>query len=386
MFKDNRYRWIILAIGLTLVLLSLQTYTEENKQSIEDLKPVLETYELILNRYYNLEGMEKEELVQGAIEGMLDQLPDKYNAVYSKKEYREYRNRQEGNYVGIGMEIEQADVYVRVVSTFPDTPAARSGITSRDLIIAVNGKSTKDMTFQEVYDALKGKEGTKVELTVRHEDGKEELIEVMRTEINITPVEIRLVEEEKIALIDINLFNLQTSKELEKALGHLETRDLIGYIVDLRNNSGGWLNSAIDVASEFVDKGLITKTVGRIRDKEYDSRGNSNPNLPLVVLINDGTASASELVAGAIRDQQMGVLVGRNSFGKGLVQTTHTIARGYKVKLSTAEYITPAGKMLHNKGLTPDIKSERRGKDLDKAIKWIEEHKGQLMPFRDKNS
>ncbi|MBS3814151.1 peptidase S41, partial [Candidatus Bipolaricaulota bacterium] len=134
-------------------------------------------------------------------------------------------------------------------------------------------------------------------------------------------------------------------------------------------------------ASQFVDEGIITKTVGKDEVTEFDSRGNTIPNLPLVVLINKGTASASELVAGAIRDHGMGVLVGRNSFGKGLVQTTHTISGDLKIKLSTAKYLTPDGDNVNKKGLTPDIKTEKQSKDLDVAIRWIHEHRGQLMPL-----
>ena len=381
MFHEKGYRWALLALSLFLVLISVQSRPAKDSRPENDLDPVSEAYELILNRYYLPEDLDKEELIQGAIEGMLNQLPDDYNSVYTKKEYEDYRKRQEGNYVGIGMEIEKSGNYVRVIATFPDTPASRSSISARDLIIGVDGKSTKDMTFNEVYDALSGEKGTNVTLTVRHPDGTEESIDLVREKITITPVELSLVEDQKIVLIDINLFNLKTADELKRKLGRSNLEGVNGYIVDLRDNPGGWLSSAINVASQFVDSGLITKTVGRDGERKFNSRGNSNPNLPLAVLVNDGTASASEIVAGAIRDQGMGIIVGRKSFGKGLVQTTHTIGRTFKVKLSTAEYLTPAGNSLHGKGLAPDINSETRGEDLEKAINWIEDHQGRLMPL-----
>ncbi|MCF7890057.1 S41 family peptidase [Candidatus Bipolaricaulota bacterium] len=380
MNKISRSKWVFLIPVVLLVCLTTQVPGEDRRSVNEELKPVREAYELILSNYYDSESIDKEELIRGAIEGMLNQLPDEYNDVYSKKEYKEYRKRQEGNYVGIGMEIEKSDDRVRVVSVFPDTPASRNDLRSGDVILSVDEKSTEPMNFREVFDALKGERGTTVRITIRHPDDSEETISLIREKIEITPVELTLLEDDKIALIDINLFNQQTAQELEKVFNSIESEKLSGYVLDLRNNSGGLLNSAIKVASQFVDSGLITKTVGRDGVRKYESRGNSNPNLPLVVLINDGTASASELVAGAIRDQGMGILVGRRSFGKGLVQTTHNVGRGIRVKLSSAEYLTPGGSRLNEKGLTPDIKSEDRSGDLTRAIEWIKENRGQLMP------
>ncbi len=381
MNANSRNKWVFLIPVVLLVCLTFQVPGEDHRPENGELKPVQEVYRLILNNYYDPESINKEELIRGAIEGMLDRLPDEYHEVYTQEEYKEYRRRQEGNYVGIGMEIEKSGDRVRVVSVFPDTPASRNGLTSGDVILEVDGKSTRDLSFTEVFEALDGEEGTTVRITVRHSGDREETIRLIRKKIEITPVELKLIEEGKIALIDINLFNQQTARELEQVFNKIDNEKLIGYVLDLRNNSGGWLNSAIKVASQFVDRGLITKTVGPDGTREYESRGNANPNLPLVVLINDGTASASELVAGAIRDHGMGVLIGRRTFGKGLVQTTHTVGRGIRVKLSTSEYLTPGETRLNEKGLAPDVKSEERSEDLTRAIEWIREHRGQNMPL-----
>ncbi|MFB6214915.1 MAG: S41 family peptidase, partial [Candidatus Bipolaricaulia bacterium] len=330
MNKILRRKWVFLIPVVLLVCFTFQVPGEDHRSVDNELKPVREAYKLILNNYYHPESLDKDELIQGAIEGMLDQLPDEYHGVYSQEEYKKYRRRHEGNYVGIGMQIEKSGDRVRVVSVFPDTPASRNGLRSGDVILEVDGKSTGDMTFTEAFDALEGERGTTVKVKVRHPNEGEETVNLTRTRIEITPVELKLLEEGKIALIDINLFNQKTAQELEDLFNRIDSDELTGYVLDLRNNSGGWLNSAIKVASQFVDSGLITKTVGRDGTREYESRGNDNPNLPLAVLINEGTASASELVAGAIRDQGMGVLVGRRSFGKGLVQTTHTVGRGIR--------------------------------------------------------
>ncbi|MBS3735543.1 S41 family peptidase [Candidatus Bipolaricaulota bacterium] len=381
MNTNFRSKWVFLIPVVLLVCLTFQVPGEDSRPENDELKPVREVYRLILNNYYDPESIDKDELIQGAIEGMLDRLPDEYHEAYTQEEYKEYRRRQEGNYVGIGMQIEKSGDRVRVISVFPDTPASRNGLTSGDVILEVEGKSTRNLSFTEVFEALDGEEGTTVRVTVRHLNDSEETINLTRTNIEITPVELKMIEGDKIALIDINLFNRQTARELEQVFNQLDNENLIGYVLDLRNNSGGWLNSAIEVASQFVDRGLITKTVGPDGTREYESRGNSNPNLPLVVLINDGTASASELVAGAVRDHGMGVLVGRRSFGKGLVQTTHTVGRGIRVKLSTSEYLTPGGTRLNENGLAPDIESEERSGDLTRAIEWIREHRGGIMPL-----
>jgi len=379
----SRRKWTLVLPVVLLVCLAIQAPGGNGQSVDQQLKPIQEAYKLILDNYYLTESVDREELIKGAIEGMLEELPDDYNAVYSREEYADYRKRQEGNYIGLGMEIEKSGDHVRVVSVFPDTPASRSGLNSGDIIISVDEKPTGEMTYQEVFDVLDGKKGTEVQVTVRRPNGKEETVNLTREKIEITPVELKLLEGDKIALIDINLFNRQTADDLEKVLAGLKDSDLKGYIIDLRNNSGGWLNSALEVASQFVDDGLITKTVGPGGNREYNSRGNKNPNLPLVVLINGGTASASELVAGAIRDQGMGILVGRKSFGKGLVQTTHSVGRGLRVKISSSEYLTPSGEKLNKKGLSPDIKSDGRNEDLDTAISWIEEQEGRLTPLEE---
>lgn len=384
MSRVSKKRLACLLIPTILILaISIQSYSEEGTPTEEELKPVLEAYELILSRYYDPQSLDKEKLIRGAIRGMLDKLPDRYNATYTSQEYTQYQEKQDGNYVGLGMEVEKSGDRIRVVATFPGTPASQSSISPLDIILTVDGKSTKNMTFQEAFDALGGEEGTEVKLQIKHPDGSEETIALTREKIIIPPVELELLEGERVALIDINLFNDETSDRLKEILKQLETGKLSGYIVDLRNNSGGWLNSAVEVASQFVDKGIITKTVTKNEVTDFDSRGNTIPNLPLVVLINKGSASASELVAGAIRDHGMGVLVGRNSFGKGLVQTTHTISGDLKIKLSTAKYLTPDGDNVNEKGLSPDIKTEKQSKDLDVAIRWIQEHLGQLMPLKD---
>lgn len=360
-----------------LVITTPSGAQEDSAGSQDDLGPVLEAFKLIQERYYDPEALEKGELIQGAIEGMLEELPDNYNVVYDKEEYEEYQKEIEGNYVGVGMEIAARGDAVEVVSRFPGTPAARSGIGPGDVILAVAGKSTEGMSVQDVSDEIKGKKGTEVTLRVEGSEGEPREVTLTRTKISIPPVELKFVADGEIALLDVNLFSRQTPEELEGRLKNLENgKELTGYILDLRNNSGGLLGSAVSVASEFVDEGLITELKSPNSSQEFESSGNDLPNLPLVVLINDGTASASELVAAAIRGNDMGILVGRDSFGKGLVQTTHEVSGGLKVKISSSRYLTPGGKGIPDEGLNPDIEASSRSDDLKTAVKWIEERHG----------
>ena len=377
----------LLPVLIIILTLSIFTCTAEAQPKDEAIKPIEEAYRLIVEKYYKPESIDKEELIREAISGMLDHLPDKHNSVFTKKGYRDYRDSQEGTYVGVGMEIARKDDQIIVLATFPGTPAAKSILAPQYVIQSVEGKPTSEMSFEEVSSSIKGKKGTSVRLKVKSPEGKEKAITLTRQKVNIPSVEFDYLTDEKIGLIDINRFNSGAPGELKKALKKSEKLDVGGYILDLRDNPGGSLNSAIEIASHFVDEGLITKLVSPDeKDKTFKTQGNKNPNLPMAILINDSSASASELVAGALRDHGMAVLVGRNSYGKGLVQTTHTINHGFKIKLSTAEYITPAGNKVQGEGLIPDIKSSKRADDLDLAISWINSHRGQKMPLSQANN
>ncbi|MFP4508464.1 MAG: S41 family peptidase [Candidatus Acetothermia bacterium] len=368
---------LVLLLASVLVVTLSSGAREDSAGGRDDLGPLLETFELIRERYYDPEALEKEELLKGAIEGVLKELPDDYNAVYDEEEYDEYQNKMEGDYVGVGMEIGTRDDSVEVVSVFPGTPAARSGLRPGDVILAVEGESMEKSSVQDVTDAIKGEKGTDVTLRVEGTEGKPREVVLTRKEISISPVELEFAAEGKIAVLDVNLFNRKTPEELEERLKDLEKRKgLAGYILDLRNNSGGLLNSALSVASKFVDEGLITELESPDDNKEYESSGNDLPNLPLAVLIDEGTASASELVAAAVRGNGVGVLVGRNSFGKGLVQTTHDVGGGLKVKISSSRYLTPNGKGIPDDGLKPDIEVSNWREDLGTAVRWIEEQSG----------
>jgi len=376
---------LILFISALMVLISIAAAVGEKgeNEAREGFQPAVKAYELIQKKYYDREVLDRKQLLEAAIEGMLEELPDEYNRLYDKKEYERYQKELEGNYIGLGMEIAKRDDLIKVVAKFPGSPADKAGIQAGDVLLGIDGESTQGMSVSEASSAIDGEAGTEVTLRVQDPDGAEKEITLTREEITIPPVELNYLAGKEVALLDINLFSKDTPGDLAKKLREVtDQQGVVGFVIDLRNNTGGLLNSALSVASKFVDSGLITKLIGpEGEQREYESSGNSVPNLPVAVLVNEGTASASELVAAAVRDHDMGVLVGRNTFGKGLVQTTHPVGNDFKLKLSSYEYLTPDGRSIPKDGLKPDLESDDPTRDTDLAINWVLEHAGRRTPL-----
>jgi len=376
---------LILFISALMVLITIAAAVGEKgeNEAREGFQPAVKAYELIQKKYYDREVLDRKQLLEAAIEGMLEELPDEYNRLYDKKEYERYQKELEGNYIGLGMEIAKRDDLIKVVAKFPGSPADKAGIQAGDVLLGIDGESTEGMSVSEASSAIDGEAGTEVILRVQDPDGAEKEITLTREEITIPPVELNYLAGKEVALLDINLFSKDTPGDLAKKLREVtDQQGVVGFVIDLRNNTGGLLNSALSVASKFVDSGLITKLIGpEGEQREYESSGNSVPNLPVAVLVNEGTASASELVAAAVRDHDMGVLVGRNTFGKGLVQTTHPVGNDFKLKLSSYEYLTPDGRSIPKDGLKPDLKSDDPTRDTDLAINWVLEHEGERTPL-----
>lgn len=335
------------------------------------LEPLVEAYRLIQEEYVHPDSLNKRKLVMGAIQGMLKELPDPYNSVYNRKKYQEFKNQLQGNYTGIGMEVSYENNRLKVIAPFPGSPASQAGIKAKDTILTINGRPTEEMNLDQAVQAIRGKPGTTVDLIVRHSNGERGSLSLTRRRIQIPPVELKTIPKDSVVILDINLFNKRTINELNEALHSVSTTNIEGYIIDLRNNPGGLLQAAVSVASKFIDSGLITTIRNPDREIQYQTKGNSLTNHPIAVLINGGTASASEIVASAIQDHQAGILVGRKTFGKGLVQTIHQIGYQLRVKISSSSYVTPSGDPVPPTGLTPDIHSTQRSKDLKNALHWI---------------
>jgi carboxyl-terminal processing protease len=307
---------------------------------------------------------------------MLSELDDPYSRYLDPITFqREQENLFIGHFDGLGITITIVDEQLTVISPIEDTPACQAGIQPGDNILEIDGETTKGMTLDEAVNILRGEKGTLVTLTIRREGLEDSLeIEIIRDTITVEAVKEKIIEDDSIGYIRISTFNANTGPELKLVLDNFEKIQLDGIIVDLRNNPGGLLESAIEVASHFIKEGDIVKIKGRNNiTRTFNSYGNQYPEWPLILLVNIGSASASEIVAGAIQDSERGVVVGENTFGKGLVQQVYTLSDDSAVTVSTSEYYTPNDRVINNIGIEPDIvvpieKALEADNQLDAAI------------------
>lgn len=347
--------------------------------AITIFQPLSQFYEAIRNYYLWADQVTDAQLVQGAIRGMVQSLGDPYSTYFTPEEYEEWQRSLAGEYTGVGMEITIRNGWITVVTPLPGTPAEAAGIRPGDVILEVDGESTEGWTLEQASSRIRGPEGTPVTLKVRHPDGKVETLTIVRARIKVEAVRSQYFAEEKVGYVRVLRFDQETPVLVGRALFSFPLDELRGVILDLRNNPGGLLSSAVEVASFFIDRGPIVRTRGpSFGERLYNSRGNSFPNLPLAVLVNEGTASGAEIVAGAIQDYGVGVLIGRKTFGKGLIQEIVLQNPDLGVlKLTTGEYLTPNGRKVHEIGLSPDIPvPEWKGEedmDLKAALEWLAE-------------
>jgi carboxyl-terminal processing protease len=346
--------------------------------------PLLEAYQRIKSNFYRPENAPDARLLKGAIQGMVETLGDPYSRYLPVEDYRQFNEGFEKEVVeefgGLGMQIEVRDGRLLVVAPLHDTPASRAGIEAGDWILEIDGQSTEGITQEQAVKKLRGPKGTSVTLKVRREDGTEKIFEIVRDIITVKIVSHSVLANGQVGYIQVYTFNTLTRVDVEKALQDLLARGVKGLILDLRNNPGGLLNQAVDLASLFIDEGPVLKVQSRNGSEVYNSKGNRYPNLPLAVLVNRGTASAAEIVAGAIRDHQMGVLFGKRTFGKGVIQTSFTLSDGSALLLTTAEYFTPKGHRVHETGLIPDVITERESETLQRAVHWVLSQAGKTCP------
>jgi len=307
-----------------------------------------------------VDDVSTEQLVDGAINGMLASL-DPHSAYLTPDLYKELQVDTRGSFGGLGIEITQRNGVLTVVSPIEDTPAARAGIKSGDQIIKIDNEFTKDMTLLQAVKLMRGPEGSKITLTVRRE-GVPDWIDVgmKREVIQIRSVKSRVLEPHY-GYLRITQFQERTEHDAKAALASLdkESGGLQGLVLDLRNNPGGLLSQAVKVSDLFLDSGLVVYTEGRLENqaqKFYAHKGSTNVDYPMVVLVNGGSASASEIVAGALQDHKRALVLGTQTFGKGSVQTILPLADGdAAIRLTTARYFTPNGRSIQATGITPDI-------------------------------
>ncbi|MEW6144901.1 MAG: S41 family peptidase [Thermodesulfobacteriota bacterium] len=358
-----------LAVILALTLLNYVPAIADDS-TYEGLSNFTRVLDLVERNY--VEEVDPEKLTNGAIEGMLKTL-DPYSTYLSPERYRELEIGTSGEFGGVGMEVSEENGVLTVITPIEGSPAEKAGIKPRDQIIGIEGKSTQGMVVQEAVRLLRGPSGTPVKITIRRAgEAEPRVITLIRDKIVVKSVKAQLLEN-GIGYIKLTQFQDRSSQEMRDAISALESqngKELSGLILDLRNNPGGLLTEAIDIVDEFIDSGLIVSVRGRTPDQTreyYATRNGSFQTFPVVVMVNDGSASASEVVAEALQDSKRAVILGTKTFGKGSVQTIIKLEDGSGLKLTTAKFYAPSGRSINEVGVTPDIKIENT-KDQDKQL------------------
>jgi len=380
--KKSMVRRALLLLIPTIVLVVVLGVGGRQQTDPNLFSPLPQVYQTIKNYFYQPEKIDDQQALYGALKGLVEELDDPYSEFFDPADLENFESSLEGEFSGVGIEISIKDKVLTVIAPLSGTPAEAAGIQAGDQILKIDGESTEGITLSEAAMKIRGEIGTTVTLTVLHKDDTQEDIPVVRDKITVVALTSKLMDDDRIGYIHLSRFDSNVTLELDKALSSFDLNKLDGIILDMRNNPGGLLSAAISVSSRFVDKGVIVSTKSRISgDQNYYSSGNRIPDLPIAILINGGTASAAEITAGAIRDHNMGILIGEQSFGKGVIQQLFNYNDGSALKLTIGEYKTPNGDTVQGVGLTPDIEVGEDEDPLDVATTWIEQHAGTLMPI-----
>lgn len=358
-FLKTRKAFLIAAalIVITLTLGGrLASKGVDTETTYENLKVFTEVLSIVQNQY--VDEVNPQEIVYGAIRGVLKTL-DPHSSFLDREMYKEMQVETTGSFGGLGIEITMKDDVLTVVSPIEGTPAYRAGVHAGDKIIRIEGVPTRDMTLLEAVKRMRGPKGTKVTITILSEGAKGPRdITLTREVIQVQSVKVRDVDPQ-VGYIRIRQFQERTPQDLQAALEKMEKDQVQGLILDLRTNPGGLLSAAVEVSEQFLGDGkLVVYTEGRVRNQNMRFQARSKrplTELPMVVLVNQGSASASEIVAGSIQDWGRGLVLGTPTFGKGSVQTIIPLSDGSGLRLTTAKYYTPKGRSIHGKGITPDL-------------------------------
>ena len=337
------------------------TDTQASSLPLEELQMFAQVFGKIKSDY--VEAVDDRKMLMDAINGILAGL-DPHSTSLEPDAFREIRIDTEGQFGGVGIEVTLEDNKLIVISPIEDTPADQAGVRAGDVIIEIDGKSVVNHSLSQSVEKMRGEVGSKITLTIAREGADSPIkIEIVRDIIQLTSVRTRDLGEPGFAYMRISSFQGGTAKSLRKKVQKYmrQNEELRGLILDLRNNPGGILSGAVDVSNMFLNSGVIVQTHGRLEDSESSFSADSPDMLegaPIVVLVNGGSASASEIVAGALQDHGRAIIVGTQTFGKGSVQTISPIGNGSALKITTARYYTPSGRSIQETGITPDIISE----------------------------
>ena len=365
MRSKNYFKYFLSFLTIILLNVSGKVYAQNIDKLYEKIDLFSEVLETIQNEY--VEDIDQAEAMDSAINGLLQSL-DPYSAYMNPEVFEESESETTGEFGGLGIEVSMEAGVVKVIAPIDDTPASRAGIKAGDYIVKINTEQVRGKTLMEAVNLMRGPVGSSIEITVRRKGLKKaKIFKITREIIEIQSVVSKLVDN-KVGYLRLRAFNQNSSDQLKKEISKIEkNKKLVGYILDLRNNPGGLLTQAIEISDLFLNDGEIVSTKGR-KNREnrkfFAREGDKIKGKPLIVLINNGSASASEIVAGALQDQKRAVLLGESTFGKGSVQSIIPLKNKGALRLTISKYYLPSGKSISEVGVLPDIKIEEEGEEF----------------------
>ena len=365
MKRKNSFKYILTITVVILLNISNKVYSQNIDKLYEKIDLFAEVLEKIQNEY--VEEVDQAEIIDSAINGALQSL-DPFSAYMNPKVFAESQSETSGEFGGLGIEVSMESGIVKVITPIDDTPASKAGIKAGDYIVRINGEQVQGKTLMEAVNLMRGPEGTSIEITVRRKGlRKAKIFKITREIIEIKSVISKIVDN-KVGYLRLRAFNANSSSQLKKEISKIEkNKKLVGYILDLRNNPGGLLSQAVTISDFFLNDGEIVSTKGRKKRenrKFFAKKGDEIDGKPLIVLINNGSASASEIVAGALQDQKRAILLGETTFGKGSVQSIIPLKNRGAIRLTISKYYLPSGKSISEVGVVPDIRVEEEDEEF----------------------
>ena len=365
MKRKNSFKYILTITVVILLNISNKVYAQNIDKLYEKIDLFAEVLEKIQNEY--VEEVDQAEIIDSAINGALQSL-DPFSAYMNPKVFEESQSETSGEFGGLGIEVSMESGVIIVIAPIDDTPASKAGIKAGDYIVKINGEQVQGKTLMEAVNLMRGPEGTSIEITVRRKGlRKAKIFKITREIIEIKSVISKIVDN-KVGYLRLRAFNANSSSQLKKEIAKIEkNKKLVGYILDLRNNPGGLLSQAVTISDFFLNDGEIVSTKGRKKRenrKFFAKKGDKIDGKPLIVLINNGSASASEIVAGALQDQKRAILLGETTFGKGSVQSIIPLKNRGAIRLTISKYYLPSGKSISEVGVVPDIKVEEEDEEF----------------------
>ena len=351
----------------TIILLNISD--KVHSQNVDELYQKIDLFSEVLDKIQNeyVDEINQAETIDAAINGLLQSL-DPYSGYMNPDVFKESRDDTSGEFGGLGIEVSMEAGVVKVITPIDDTPAARAGVKAGDYIVQINGEQVQGKTLMEAVNLMRGPVGSSIEITIRRKGLKKaKVIKITREIIEVRSVVSKQIQN-KVGYLRLRAFNENSGSQLKSEISKIEkNKKMIGYILDLRNNPGGLLSQAIKISDFFLDDGEIVSTYGR-RSREnkkfFAKKGDKINGKPLIVLINNGSASAAEIVAGALQDQKRAVLLGETTYGKGSVQSIIPLKNKGAIRLTVSKYYLPSGKSISEVGVDPDIRVEEKGEDF----------------------